>query len=255
MPTTTNQDPRTERVARMVTLRLQGATLQDVADEYGLSRQRVQQLTAPYVDPAEARDAHHAAVERLVSMFRDELTEAALSGADPAATARLIGLPVGRVRAVMAAARQGMPMDARRAAWRQRTGAPRWTDADITDALTRAADLLGCTPGVKSYDGLRASGSLTGPSGVLICVRVGWAEACRRAGLAPNDRPTSPAVGARGYSDEDFRVALSRVAGVLGYKPSMREYDELRHQDEPLAVTIRARCGTSWGVALSRFVG
>ena len=112
-------------------------------------------------------------------------------------------------------------------------------DEWFLDAIRDAARVLGRTPSLRAYDRLRREGRIDGPAGVTIVHRWGWANACRMAGLPPNrlDRrfrgPT--------YSEEDYRAALGRVAGVVGHPPTLADYQAHRREREPSVHAFRLR--------------
>ena len=90
-----------DRNMAIVRERLDGDTLQGIADRHRITRERVRQIVRRHgVSVADAADARRAAEERRAEEFVDELRTRYRAGDDPADVARELGL----VRAVADAA-------------------------------------------------------------------------------------------------------------------------------------------------------
>jgi hypothetical protein len=261
--TTSTRTTRMGRNAEIVAMRRRGHTLQEIADDYGLTREAVRLIVRPHVTRVEAQAARDASTQRLVEMYRDELADAARQGKHPRRVARELGLPQTVTADAMRAVRMKDPRitDASRERHRattRRTSRVRYSDEDVFAAIRRAAEILGRTPGHNAYDRLRAEGRLgdNAPTSIRVIQRYGWCAACAMAGLAPNARPSSPRVGAISIDYARVSATLQRIREQLGYRPSMAEYDRLRDADDPSANTLRiSRSRNGWTQVLAEYCG
>ena len=240
-------------------LRDEGLTLSEIGAQFGVTRERVRQVTGG--DWRAAREARRrmefaaAHGPRTVRLWRDgetpnEIARALRAGGDPACEGTLrqrvrsFLLDEGVTEEELAERVRERHRDVGRA----QQGQSRWSDADALAAIALAS---GGAPLAKSeYDRVRLSGAVNGPSGAWIVARMGkWNDALRRAGVPP-----TPSVRSS-YDPIPLRAhveALGRVAGILGRDPSMAEYERLRRADDPGEVSVRMRLGRgSWVRALT----
>jgi hypothetical protein len=233
---------------------LEGKTLQDVGDEFGVTRERVRQLfvSAGYttrrrgerLEVRVSRDDERA--EEVIAAYRDL--------GDVNEVAGRVGMSVGRVRALLA--RQGVDLRA----YRRGRGADR--------SRYREEEILDCVRGAAAEEGLLRRGILTGqayerfrrdrtlpdgrpwPSSQTVSVRFGsWRSALERLGLHAN--PPSAVAGRRRFDENACVEAVREVRRLLGRLPSAGEYSELAPGLEgmPSLATIRHVVG-SWQQAL-----
>lgn len=204
------------RVPEMFTKYAAGASLVEVGNEYGISRERVRQL------------------------FR----EAGLSTRSRAETAAIRGKP--KPAAKPRRSRVGLHPE-----WARK----RYSDGDLIGCLQMAGETVGGVLSARSYDGF-ARGRVFAdgrrwPTHQTAANRFGsWREALKAAGLRAN--PSSPIAGQRIFDRGHCIDAVRHVDRELGRTPSVQDYERFSKASGgalPSSATIRARCG-SWVGAL-----
>jgi len=246
---------RTERVERMITLRLEGRTLEEIAVVFGVTRERVRQLVVKHDGPtadelrAERRANDAAEKAHLKAVVGQEIREAADAGPMTAEEmARLIERDVADVV-------RYWPSNIRYL--RVRDSAPfeqTWTDDSILAAIRDAA-IYEFPLTANAYSELVRVGQVQGPSLPRIGQRFGtWAAACDRAGVEHG--ATMRAFESR-WTDGDLLEYARQYFHAVGFSGSAHRYDEWKriHSSEaPSLGTLRNRFGT-WTEIKRRALG
>lgn len=245
---TTDDTPlsRSRRRARdIVLLRESGFSLGEIAERYGVSRERVRQILHANDGPARevAELARRRRLEREAEACIDELLARWRSGAPISAIARDVGMPSATCTAVITQHATDLDRVARRESLsRTRGRGPKYSDSDIVDALVRVATELGGVPTPRQY-AARAR-ELELPSLPTVINRAGsWRDALHAAGMRPST-PRRSARQPRWTETECWRV-LHRVVRDLGEVPSLRTYERFiaDRSDMPSSSTLRNRLG------------
>lgn len=233
--------PAVDRRAEiMCQMRAEGRSLQSIAEEFALTRERVRQIIrdagGPGRQDASAARAAKAEHERL------NLREQALrlcrerpgSTADDVASA--LGVTAAEVRAALGD-------DARRVLISTHRPGVTFEDADILQHLRRAAALAGEPLTVRMYEEVRAR--VGGASSPLVLQRFGtWREACAHAGVK-HGQPLRAHYERRWTRDQ----LVDAVADYLccdGARGSFADYERWARGVEgaPSGQTIRTQLGT-----------
>lgn len=220
-----------------------GATYEEIAVEYGVTRERVRQVLMPTADDRAKSDAERDQHKRdRAAHYAEDIKKMLIEGATRSAVVKTFmvrHIDVERIASGLT--------DTERVYSRARrfVSDEKWSDDDIIRILREAAASRGTdTIGATAYMRLRERQAARGvdwPSAALIIKRMGWSNACERAGLRATERPRG--MGLRRFSDEDIERALLRVAKILGRGPSQAEYRRLRQDGEPKDGVIRNRFG------------
>jgi Homing endonuclease associated repeat/Sigma-70, region 4 len=239
-----NHDPTLDpRLTHMVALRQAGETLQQIADRYTVSRERVRQIIKPAnIDMADVRTRRRQIADAAAQEQAGAILEEWANGTTPADIARVRGLPGSIVRTVCSRASEAQITRRLTVQVRSRDiSAKRYSDEDLFAAIRQVARTLGRTPSSGDYRLLAKEFGL--PSGVLIGKRIGWRVALLGAGLVPRGDTHG------GYKRKWTRaVCLAAVEGVardLGRVPSYAEYSQaaMYRVDRPSGPTVRNRVG------------
>ena len=227
--------PASQQQAEMIELRNAGVTLQEIGRRYGVTRQRVHQLTKDHVSRQSAQDARVAAILAQIEAVGDDIRTAHRAGLGVERIAHEFNFPVLYVKNWL---RENLTDDDRHehqfAVGAQNTG--KWTERELLGYVQRAAGIIGRTPGMHSYRELRESGELgdEAPNVMTIIFRFRtWQAAVVAAGLEPNDRPTG--FGTKKYASGSITQAIARIRDKIGHVPSVREYEENAEPGEPSA--------------------
>jgi uncharacterized protein (DUF433 family) len=232
-----------QRVLQMAALRAQGWSLDEIALRYEVSRERVRQILRAHggPEPQDIAVARRRRAERLAEERIDELLVLWRAGDGAAAAAARLGLQAAACRATIERFASDVDRAARRASLARARAAPRYSDGDITLALTSAAAQLGRAPSAKEYAAIARGGRL--PSLATVLNRMGgWSNALVSAGLraVPPARPRS-----RRWTEEACWSALVGAVDELGEIPSVLAYERFAagRSDLPSSATIRNRLG------------
>jgi uncharacterized protein (DUF433 family) len=232
-----------QRVLQMAALRAQGWSLDEIALRYEVSRERVRQILRAHggPEPQDIAVARRRRAERLAEERIDELLVLWRAGDGAAAAAARLGLQAAACRATIERFASDVDRAARRASLARARAAPRYSDGDITLALTSAAAQLGRAPSAKEYAAIARGGRL--PSLATVLNRMGgWSNALVSAGLraAAPARPRS-----RRWTEEACWSALVGAVDELGEIPSVLAYERFAagRSDLPSSATIRNRLG------------
>ena len=234
---------------------LEGRTLQEVGDEFGITRERVRQVFVAAGYHSRRRGERRALRESEDDLRFEEVVAAYREIGDLDETAERVGMSVGRVRGVLA--RQNVDLRAYR---RGRAGGwQQYGDDELLDCVRSAAadpnnlSGRGILTG-QGYERVRRGRRLADgrpwPSAQSVAARFGsWRAALERLGLPSN--PPSPVAGMRRYDEHDCIDAVRQVRGLLGRLPSSAEYEELAPAlgGLPSLATVQHRVG-SWQRAL-----
>lgn len=241
------------RAARMAALALDGLTLENVGDRFGLTRERIRQVlnregvtTAQLAHAKVARrrrrtEPHSAAA---LTLFREGLELDEISSR--------VGLQVADVKALIR--EHGTPADRatrqqRRAAERE-TSAGAYSEGDLAAAIRRVAEHIGDVPSSSRYQEVARELGL--PSVPTIINRFdGWAPAVRAAGMRPHSSPRRSYT--RRWSADACWEAMRRIVAELGAPPTVAQYELLAegNDDLPSSATVRNRLGR-WSSVVAR---
>ncbi len=149
------------RAAQMADVYVAGATLQDIGDEYSLSRERVRQILceAGYdLDELKA-EAKRARRRRIRREHGPAIREALTLGQTPSEVAAALGVPVDLVKRIDGSD----PSYARkRKVVRRKTYAVKYTEDDVLSCLRQANAALGGVLTTAAYDNYARGRSLAG---------------------------------------------------------------------------------------------
>lgn len=238
----------------MVTLRQEGATLEEVGERFGITRERVRQILGPDAPSAKAAGAaRRRRSSEAVEPHAGELLAEFRSGRDPGTRARELGLSAQAVRDLIEA--RATPADrAERKLSQSRlrgAGSRTYSDGQLTLAIHRVAVRTGGTPSSGEYARHAAEEGL--PSLPTVVNRFGsWADAVRAAGMTPREARRRYT---RHWTEERCRDAIRRLIDELGEAPTAEQYDVLASADDdlPSLATVRNRLGR-WSEVIGRAV-
>ncbi len=249
------------RVRDMWELYATGLTLDGVAGQFGVTRERVRQLFVAHGFRTRSV-AETAALRRQQAMdqHRRQIIDLLGAGAASHEVAQRLSVPAQIVRDV----RDEDPSRRRLAAFRRNTKTrptPRFSDEEIVECLRTASVEIGgvlTTAEYTSFARLRKfPDGRRWPSHQTPALRFGsWRAALQRAGLEAN--PPSAIAGQRLFTREHCVDAILEVERELGHPPTAAEYERTAGSSRgvlPSLATVRHRCG-GWQHALvfaSRF--
>jgi transposase len=233
-----------QRMRQMRTLREQGFSLDEIALQFGVSRERIRQILRAFgaPDPELVADARRRRAAVLAEARVDELLAMWRAGHEPRRAAIALGLQAAACRSTIARFATDVDKAARRASLSGARGAPTYSERDIIVALRAVAAGLGRVPSAKEY-ALLARG-LELPSLPTVLNRMGgWSVAVEAAGMTPVAAHASART--RRWTQSACWHALRRVADELAEIPTVLSYD--RHAtgrpDLPSSATLRNRLG------------
>lgn len=243
------------RARRVLELREQGHTLDEVGQIFGVTRERIRQIEkqAGGVDQGMAADNAWARLLGETEAQRDQILQLFRDGHNVREIARRLTM---RPKVVTAAlnrfasradhAAHGLARE------RKRTAIPVFSDDDLTAAIRTAADHLGHTP--SSGDYLVLARALRLPSLPTVANRFGsWSVAVLAAGLVP--RGAGRGSYARRWTELAVRTALEGLVIELGAFPTAEQYELSAESDPhlPSLATIRHRLGR-WSMVAAELV-
>lgn len=233
-----------QRIRQIRSLRERGYSLDEIAERFGVSRERVRQILRAHgaPDPELVVDARRRRAAQLAEERIDELLVLWRAGAEPGGAASTLGLQAAACRSTIARFATDVDKAARRASMSHTRGGQTYSERDIVVALRAVAAGLGRVPSAKEY-ALLARG-LELPSLPTVLNRLGgWTRAVRAAGMTPLSPPGS--VRRRRWTESACWSALRRVVDELGEIPTVLSYE--RHaagrHDLPSSATLRNRLG------------
>lgn len=233
-----------ERDERILALRLHGKTLQAIAVDVGITRERVRQILVKIGGPSTA-DVRAAAEERkrasaaeMERLVREDVQ------AHPASTIDQIAARLGVGRDV---AQRHLPRDLKAMVVNPAGYSGRnWSEVDILSAIA-CAGTFAYPLSAGAYEELLRMGEIRGPSPARIIQLYGnWSTACHRAGV-------EPAPARRDYqtkwTDEDMLEFARSYLRSPGCPGTFGGYDPWRRHtgvEAPSSSLLRGRLG-SWG--------
>lgn len=228
-----------------------GATLQQVGDKFGISRERVRQVVKDAGTNRGAGGTSQMKRERVIAAIDiDQVLVLYRSGLNVRKIAKRMRKPINCIQTVLD--KHSDPLDKRR---RQsisgRGNAQTFTDEEAIAAIQEAARMNGSSSlGYVRYDRLAVEHGW--PRAQIVMIRFGtWGEAVTAAGLTPNKSVSW--LGKRSYTDADIQTALHRVATQVGHPPTYDEYRTHAGAKEPSCGTIRRRFRNSWMIVIETF--
>jgi DNA-binding CsgD family transcriptional regulator len=233
-----------ERALEIVTLRLAGHTLQEIGDQFRITRERVRQiLEREGVDASVVRQSRDRAEFAAAREAAADVLRLWAEGGSIASIASALGLASPAVQEVVGERVSEIHRALRRRAINARVGAhaKRYPDEELLAAIRTVARQCGRTPSSDDYAAL--AGELGLPSAALITNRLGWRNAVRAAGLPP--LPTRRNTYRRRWTEAVCLNAVLGVAHELGRVPSLAEYARRSagRADLPSGATVRNRVG------------
>lgn len=230
-------DPRAEEMSSRYAT---GETLESIAVDFGLTRERVRQIVRDHgqVSAADARAARRAEVVEQRDALRRRAAAAVRQrpGLSAGQLADLLGVTAGELSAAL-------DRDTRARLVREKHAKPQWSDEDILDCLRQAAALHPGKPLTGHRYG-KVKKVVGGPTQVRILQRFGtWLAACEAAGVRGGTAPRRRYE--RAWTESEL---LDWVAGYLaepGMPGTYAGYDAWarRTAGAPSAQTVRNRLG------------
>lgn len=242
------------RVLEMYELYEHGATLEEIGDDFGITRERVRQLfkqaglqtRTTSATAALKQAADHQRGEEIVDCFRQVK--------DAANVAQELDIPKNIVTSVL---RERLsPREYRELVAGTTAGtAKRFADAELIGFLIEANAELGGTLTGTAYNVLardrHTADGRAWPSKQMYAMRFGsWRDALITAQLDAN--PSSPVAGKGRFGQTQCIEALREAHLRFGKVPTRAEYERYWHGSRdslPSSSTVRKVCG-SWSEAL-----
>lgn len=220
----------------MVAMRADGHTLEDIAQQFNLTRERVRQVTSPHVPASEARASRRRRREAEVQEMQAAIEAAFVSGKSKYEVREEFNLTHEEWIQATAA----MDEYSKRVAASNRAIGFRkeYDDEVLLIALQDCAEEIGRTPGIYTFNDWIGNTSIAQS---LVARHDTWRQACVAAGLKPNKRHKNEKFGGRKYSDEDVKLAYHRIRRIVGRRPTIGEWAELRQPNEITNHAIRKR--------------
>lgn len=231
-----------ERDQRMVELRERGLTLQEIAAEVGLTRERVRQVLKTVGGPtaADVRQVQearrNAAHQRLAKRIREDL--ASHPGSSQEEIAARLGIDKADVRSHVPDGMRGLIVNPSGSVEQV------WSDDAVFEAIRHAATYTFPLT-AKAYSRLVRSGEVRGPSLARVWQRFdSWTAACRAAGVEAGTPPRDNYQSK--WTDEDIRDFVRRFLSDPEFRGTIAEYDPWRRArgiDAPSSGVLRHRLG------------
>ena len=238
-----------------------GATLEEVAAEHGVTRERVRQILSQHgYEPRSKKEAHamrqvkiRAEVERAAPRAI-ELHTAGQGVNEIAAELAVSKTAVARVIREDELSRMTKESERRS---RMGRGSKTYTNEEMLSCLQEASNSLGGILATTSYKEFASQRTFEDgrawPGPQSIFGRFGsWVDALHVAGLPANRR--SPIAGHRLFEEGHCIDAVRHVGRETGRAPTASSYDEMARASNgglPSLATVRNRCG-SWLAALAK---
>lgn len=235
------------RTAWMVEKRSDGASLQQIADVVGITRQRVSQLfqgvglTGASEARARLRDQSRLGevlqAERLRGLIRDVAESMPGSGVDE--IAREVGVSQSVVRRHLTRMGSKLVCDTRHSGQKAI-----WSNEQLLDVL-RIASTKSTPLTVAAYNALVTQKQVEGPTGQVFYMRFGsWLEACEAAGVQSGERVRGNYT--RAWLNVDLEALVVEFLFSIEHDGSFGDFQSwLRERpDSPSVATVRSRLGT-----------
>lgn len=237
-----------ERDDLIISMRERGATLEEIGQAMGVSRERVRQILKKRGAPARSTSDTFRLRREQHLLKRDEILRRFRETFDAEQVSEELAVPVSIVRDVTAGIARSLHMQHRKPYPR------RWSDDELIGFLQEASQAVGgvLTCGdYNDYARSRSTRKKPWPTHQTIFKRFGsWREALSRAGLRSN--PASAITGKYLFEDSHCVDALRDAARELETAPTVQQYEEFARSSNggvPSSATIRNRFG-SWIDAL-----
>lgn len=235
-----------------------GATLQEIGDQYGITRERVRQLIgAGGFSMANLKGKSRQARKDRVLRDHGDAISALLGEGDLASEVAVkLGVPFDLVRELDVA---NPDYARRRRLIRPRTGSLRYSIEEVLQCLREANRTLGGVLTTADYDRFRSSRRFPDgrpwPTNQTASLRYGsWRKALEAAGLESN--PSTPITGKFRFSEAECIAAVRAAEAIYGRLPTVEEYDKYTvkmRAAAPGTSTVRQRLGNgSWQATLRR---
>lgn len=235
------------REQRIIEMRLAGATLSSIGNEFGVSRERVRQIIeaagGPSAAEVRAMLAARSLAEETAARSETEAAFRTLLQTRGAHTAQEVAEALSLSEAEVV---RFWPQDLRHLLIRPAGHANQtWTDEQILDVI-RSAALYEFPLTANAYAELVRTGEIRGPSLPRVYQRLGgWIAACERAGVEPG-QALRPAYESR-WTDAELLSYVREYLVDSSWPNSAHRFDEWRRQNAPEAPsfqTVRNRLGT-----------
>lgn len=239
--------PTPPHVVKMIELRADGQSLDEIGQQFGVTRERVRQLLTKHGGPSSSesravRDARNRQAQtdvanEVATILRRVLTTMGpMSIEDASSTTALDRDAVSRF----------WPADlAHMRLWGSGSTETRWSDEEILEALREAA-LYEFPLTTKAYSEMVNVGQIPGPSVPLVGQRFGtWTAACDAAGVVPG-ATLRKSYDSR-WSDADLLLIVRKYLLDPDSPNSAQRFDEWKRSnviDGPSFQTVRNRFGT-----------
>jgi hypothetical protein len=239
--------PTPPHVVKMIELRANGQSLDEIGQQFGVTRERVRQLLTKHGGPSasESRAVRHARAQRAQADVANEVATAL----------RSVLMANGPLTLEAASSTTGLDIEAisrfwpedlaHMRLWSSGSTETRWSDEEILDAL-RAAALYEFPLTTKAYARLVSIGEIRGPSLPRVGQRFGsWTAACEAAGVVPGQ--TLRKNYDSKWSDADLLLIVRKYLLDPNCPNSARYFDEWKRSnviDGPSFQTARNRFGT-----------
>lgn len=236
---------RKSRDEQIIAGRLQGSSLRELAEHFGVSSQRVSQILRKTGGPtrSDVRDARSArasaSARRLARLVGLDLEEH--PGSSATDVALRLGVDVNVVRA-------NVPQASRRLLVNEAHGTtPTWSRQESLDAVSLASTFEWPLSS-PTYDSLVRQGEVHGPSSVRLGQVFGsWRAVCIEAGVEPVTPPREDYQSR--WTDGELLDWVADYLRSPGSRGTHSGYDHWRAEtlaDAPSAQTVRNRLG-KWG--------
>lgn len=244
-----------DRTREMRKMYQSGMSLQEVAEAFGVTRQRVQQIFADNNIECRPRGGRRDE-DYITEATKAKIVKRYMDGWNRKDIAVDMGITQEAVRRVLRSNLTRNQVNERnREQASTRPAARQWADWEMVAALQACAKDLGENFGVEKYSEWRKAQPERWPSGPLFHTRrpqyakgvgaASWNEWRKLAGLPVHERPGEREWWTQ-FSPEDMYRSLDRVALKVGHFPTIEQYERLSRDSDPTAGAIRRRHGGSW---------
>lgn len=248
MPNRRGQGPSAERARQMHELYETGWTLEQVAQEFGVSRERVRQILRQFgYETRSVGESSAMKRDQLRAQHGPRIRELLAEGLTTAEAADRLSVTEPFVKAYLA---DDPELNRHRRAYRNRRAEkPRYSDEELIELLRNASQELGGVLTAAGYTALSRMRKLPDgrpwPTHQTHALRFGtWVAALDRAGLQANK--SSPIAGMTIFDRAHCIDALVEAQRELGRVPTASEYEAwatTKNGAVPSLATLRHRCG------------
>lgn len=233
-----------DRDERIRVLRLEGKTLQQIAADVGVTRERVRQILVRIGGPTAAEVRAASAERRCATAAAMEQRVRADVAAHPASTLEQIAARLGVRRGEV---QRHLPDDLRPLVVNPASSSERtWSEEEVLSAVA-AAGTFAYPLGAGDYEDLLRAGEVRGPSAARIVQLYGnWSAACHRAGVEPT-QPRRESYQSK-WTDDDMLGFVRDYLRSPECRGTFGGYDPWRRRagvEAPSSALLRGRLG-SW---------